>query len=180
MSVKKRAKRSTKAKAPKRAKRVKAKAAAPRKAIAARKPAKRRKKPRPAKAKAKTTTKKKVQAKKTQAKTAAPISRRDGSGHLNPRYKAELRALSRESNVKDDDRAFFNKARSTDDLAEELGEQAVETMNSGENEGEDVLDQTVPEEKGGPFVVTPAGTEFADGTDASNPKGATREPFPRT
>jgi hypothetical protein len=54
------------------------------------------------------------------------------------------------------------------------------TATSGEDEGEDVANQDVPEELGGPFVVTDADTEFAQGTDASNPRGAKREPFPRT
>ena len=36
------------------------------------------------------------------------------------------------------------------------------------------------EEIGGPFVETTAGQEFADEPDASNPPGATREPFPKT
>jgi hypothetical protein len=78
------------------------------------------------------------------------------------------------------DAAFIDRPHSKDDLAEELGEQAVETMTSGEDEGEDLADQDVPEERGGPFVVTTAGTEFAEGVDASNPRGAKREPFPTT
>ena len=43
-----------------------------------------------------------------------------------------------------------------------------------------MLDQVVPEEQGGPFVQTNAGQEFGYETDASNPKGAKREPFPTT
>jgi hypothetical protein len=56
----------------------------------------------------------------------------------------------------------------------------VEKMTSGEDEGEDVLDQRVSEEDGGPFVETSAKTEFGYDTDKSNPKGAKREPFPTT
>jgi hypothetical protein len=59
-----------------------------------------------------------------------------------------------------------------DDLAEELGEAFVMTATSGEQADEDIRDQEVPEERGGPFVVTPAGREFASGTDESNPADA--------
>jgi hypothetical protein len=40
--------------------------------------------------------------------------------------------------------------------------------------------QQVPEEDGGPFVVTRDEDELAGGTDESNPEDATREPFPTT
>jgi len=107
-----------------------------------------------------------------------PAPRRDGSGRLDPKYARDLRALSRENKGDDDDRAFFKTPRSGDDLAQELGEEAVETMTSGEAQGER-LDEVVEEERGGPFVKT-GGEEFAGGTDRSNPRDATREPFPRT
>ena len=80
----------------------------------------------------------------------------------------------------DDARAFLGRARSKDALSEQLGEEVVETATSGEDEGEDVFNQSVPEDAGGPFVETTGSTEFAHGTDASNIKGATREPFPKT
>jgi hypothetical protein len=108
------------------------------------------------------------------------VARRDGTGHLDPKYASELRSLSEESAEKDDNVAFFRKPRTGDDLAEQLGEEAVETATSGEDQGEDALNQDVPEERGGPFVETTASTEFAEGVDASNPKGARREPFPTT
>ena len=37
----------------------------------------------------------------------------------------------------------------------------------------------MPEELGGPFVETAASTEFAGGTDESNPEDASQEPLPR-
>ena len=77
--------------------------------------------------------------------------------------------------------AFLEVPRSPlDDFAEERGEEVVEKATSGEDEAEDALDQIVPEEQGGPFVETSGRTEFAHGTDESNIKGATREPFPKT
>ena len=88
--------------------------------------------------------------------------------------------MSRENNNHDDNRAFFKAPRTGDDLAEELGEEAVETMTSGEDQSDHLTGQEVEEERGGPFVRTRGDDEFADGTDRSNPVDATREPFPRT
>jgi hypothetical protein len=106
------------------------------------------------------------------------IRREDRPGHLNPRYVAQLREQSGEPER--GPRAFIDSPRSPkDDLAEELGEETVERATSGEDE-EEALEQVVPEEQGGPFVETNAAQEFAQGLDASNPRGAKREPFPRT
>jgi hypothetical protein len=107
-----------------------------------------------------------------------PIPRRDGAGHLDPKYAADLRRKSGKS--PDDGVAFLGGPRASDDLAESLGEQFVETATTGEDEGEEFLAQEVPEEVGGPFVPSTAGREFADGPDPSNPPGAKREPFPTT
>ena len=108
------------------------------------------------------------------------VSRRDATGHLDPKYAAELHALSREGEDHSTDRAFVEGTRSADGLAEELAEEFVESATSGEEEGEESLNEDVPEDTGGPFVQTTGGTEFADGTDASNPEEATREPFPKS
>jgi hypothetical protein len=107
-----------------------------------------------------------------------PIRRRDGSGHLDPKYAAKLRRLSGAPAPKEDN--FVDGSRSKDDLAEILAEQFVERATTGEEEAEEMLDQEVPEERGGPFVPSTAGAEFAEGTDPSNPKGSKREPFPTT
>jgi hypothetical protein len=108
----------------------------------------------------------------------APIRRRDGSGHIDAKYAKDLLEQSGVREARE--AAFVEGSHTKDDLAEELGEEAVETMTSGEDEGEDVADQDVPEDSGGPFVVTTGGTEFAGGVDASNPRNAKREPFPTT
>jgi hypothetical protein len=108
------------------------------------------------------------------------FKRNDRAGHLDPKHAESLRQKARESNPKDDDVAFVGGHKSRDGLAEELAEEAVEAMTSGEDKLTDDLAADVPEELGGPFVTTTSGTELADGTDASNPKGATREPFPKT
>jgi hypothetical protein len=180
--------------------RAKARKAAPKKkrVVAKAKPAKKvakaaSKKASPKKAAPKAVAAKKAAPKRAASKVAAkakpaakvkraapaPIKRRDGAGHLDPKYAQELRARSR-GKTKDDDRAFLAGARSADSLTEELGEEFVETITSGEDEGNEVRDQRVAEEVGGPFTLTNGNTEFAEGTDGSNPKTATREPFPRT
>jgi hypothetical protein len=75
---------------------------------------------------------------------------------------------------------FIERPRSKDSLAENFGEEFVQSATSGENQEEELLEREVSEEHGGPFVETTSGTEFAGGTDASNPKDAKREPFPTT
>ena len=123
---------------------------------------------------------KKTPAKKTAAKKSTPPAprREDRPGHFDPKYAASLRALS--GGTKDDDRAFVKGKHTGDDLAEELGEEAVVAMTTGEDGLSDDLQEPVDEELGGPFVGSSAGKEFAEGTDASNPVDADREPFPKT
>ena len=117
---------------------------------------------------------------KTPSRSApSPVRRRDGAGHLDSAYAADLLARTRQSKRQEPE-GFVRGHRSNDDLAENLGEEFLESATSGENREEELLDETVPEESGGPFVQSTAGAEFADGTDASNPKGSKREPFPTT
>jgi hypothetical protein len=146
-------------------------ATAKKKAVAA-KPA--RPKPRPA-------AKKRAARASTPAAKAAPLRRRDGAGHLDAKYAATLREKSREGRVRDSDEAFIGRSgHAKDELAEAMGESWVETATSGEDDNEEVFNQSVPEDDGGPFVPSTAGQEFAEGTDASNPKQSKREPFPKT
>ena len=147
--------------------------AAARKATPAKKTAAARKPKKPA---AKKTTAKKAAAKKP----AATMRREDRAGHMDPRYAAELHARSRSDRPPRGPDSFVDKPRTGDTLVEELGEEYVKSANSGEYEAEDSQNQDVSEEVGGPFVQTTGDQEFARGTDASNPKGSTREPFPRT
>ena len=111
------------------------------------------------------------------AKTSR-VDHRDGAGHLSPAYAASLyeRASLRAENTSE--RAFVRGTWSADPSAEGSGEEFVRTVTSGEDGGEGELDDVTMEERGGPFVETSAATEFAYGADASNPIGATREPFP--
>lgn len=111
----------------------------------------------------------------------APAHGFDGAGHMDPDHAKRLLELAREGKTTDNDaEAFLKKPRARDDLAEELGESAVTSMTSGEDQLSDERDAVTAEERGGPFVKTTAGTEFAEGTDESNIEEATREPFPTT
>jgi len=101
---------------------------------------------------------------------------RDGAGHLDPRVAADLEGFVKDE-APADDHAFLHASRSKEALAEQLGESFVAQITSG---GEEPVDEPVEEETGGPFVETTAKEEFATGTDRSNPKGASREPFPTT
>ena len=56
----------------------------------------------------------------------------------------------------------------------------MRTITGAEDDEDENLDQIVAEESGGPFIETTGAIEFARGTDASNPRDATREPFPKT
>jgi hypothetical protein len=112
------------------------------------------------------------------APTSAPLRREDRPGHFDPKYAASLRALG--SHAKDEDRAFVGGSRAGDDLAEELAEEAVVAMTTGEDNLRDDLEAETDDEQGGPFVTSTAREEYAGGTDASNPLSATREPFPKT
>jgi len=129
--------------------------------------------------KAKVKAKPKAKPATTPARTA--VARRDATGHLNPAYAADLRARSRESaDNHGNDNAFLRMPRAHDPLAEELGEEAVLTMTTGEDQSNRLQDMEVEEDRGGPFVTTSAREEFATGTDESNPSDAFREPFPTT
>jgi hypothetical protein len=66
-----------------------------------------------------------------------------------------------------------------DDLAESLAEDFLEAATRGEEVAEDVREQVVPEELGGPFLETSALEEFANDVDAANPSDASPEPLPR-
>ncbi|MFO0663742.1 MAG: hypothetical protein U0174_07315 [Polyangiaceae bacterium] len=111
-------------------------------------------------------------------KNKSAIRREDRAGHLDPKYVASLLARGAETRQRHDDRAFVTSS-TNDDLAEELGEEAVRAMTSGEDDMAEHRDAYVAEERGGPFVTSSATQEFADGVDESNPEDALREPFPR-
>lgn len=59
-----------------------------------------------------------------------------------------------------------------DGVSDELLEDFLRMATTGEDYGEELRNQEVPEDHGGPFVTTRASEELADGVDASNPEGA--------
>ncbi len=111
--------------------------------------------------------------------TRKPVKRRDATGHLDPRYAADLRLRSLEYAPRPEEAsAFVDKTRSRESLAELVGEEFVEAATTGEDVRLETHDRRTPEDEGGPFVVTRGRDEFARGSDESNPEDATREPFP--
>jgi hypothetical protein len=95
--------------------------------------------------------------------------------------------LSRRHEVEEDERVeregeagqVFVGPDTEDDEARQLGEEFVRSATSGEEAESEMEEEAQVEEQGGPFVITTAREEFAFGSDASNPPGAEREPFPR-
>lgn len=64
------------------------------------------------------------------------------------------------------------------DEAELLGEHFIASALAGEETLPDALDDVSEEEAGGPYLEVEGKREFAQDTDASNPRGASKEPFP--
>lgn len=84
-----------------------------------------------------------------------PDSRRDGSGHLDHAYAADLQELAQQS-VTLESKPFIGSPHTEDDLAEHLAEQAIETATSGEDHGLDTFDVDAPEDVMSPFRVVSA------------------------
>ena len=93
-------------------------------------------------------------------KKSPKIRRRDGAGHLDPEYQALLLAGSGGTS-REDEHAFLGRPWSTDPVAEERGGEFVVSVTTGQDDAQGLLDRTMPEEEGGPFVETSGRTEFA-------------------
>jgi hypothetical protein len=63
-------------------------------------------------------------------------------------------------------------------ITSELVEDYLRAATTGQEYAEDIRNQEVTEEIGGPFVPSTAGIECADDIDDSNPIDARREPVP--
>lgn len=74
--------------------------------------------------------------------------------------------------------SILKTAEGVDPLGEELGEAFVENLTGADDAATEHRAAETIAEQGGPFVITTGATEFAPGTDASNPPDALREPFP--
>ena len=82
----------------------------------------------------------------------------------------------------DDGNAFIpdpgdGPAHAPDELAEELAQEFLQAATSGEDAGTEARAVEVTEERGGPFVESTAGEEFA-WTRPPGRRHARREPFP--
>jgi hypothetical protein len=112
----------------------------------------------------------------------APPPQRDANCRSSPAHARRLLATARETHNDADDPesryAFLIDPRSSDSLAEGLGEAFIESATSGQGSATQRQNQVTTEEDGGPFLVTSALDEFAEGLDESNINDATREAFP--
>lgn len=88
------------------------------------------------------------------------LVRRDATGHMNPDYERDLLALSGRHGVAEPP-AFVNAPNTRDEFAEAFGEGAVLAMTTGADGEQQLFDQVVTEEWGGPFIVTPSRIELA-------------------
>jgi hypothetical protein len=137
-------------------------------------------------------TAKKVAKPRRAQRTAAPRRKLDAdqaelleSLKKNPHHR-RLPAARRHE-VEEDERVeregetgrVFVGSDTEDDEARQLGEEFVRSATSGEEAESEMEEEAQVEEQGGPFVITTAREEFGFGSDASNPPGAEREPFPR-
>ncbi len=77
--------------------------------------------------------------------------------------------------IRDPDGGAFHTSGSVD---EEMAEEFMRDVLTGEDASEDIRDQSLVEELGGPFVTSTTAEEFADDIDESNPVEATKEPVP--
>jgi hypothetical protein len=108
------------------------------------------------------------------------VTRSDaGSERRGAAVEPHARGRSDDGNAFIRDPSDGGPARTSDDLAENMAEDFVQAATSGEDASEDVLNEMVPEELGGPFIETSGEEEFAAGTDPSNPPDAEPEPLPR-
>jgi hypothetical protein len=65
-----------------------------------------------------------------------------------------------------------------DAMGTEMAQAFVENATGADDAYREHRDEQTVEELGGPFLITTGATEFAPGTDASNPIDALREAFP--
>lgn len=92
-----------------------------------------------------------------------------------PKKKATMRASAAREEAEAPAELDFSK---NDALAQQLGAEFVRDVTSGNHGVAEWRDEVTEEEKGGPFVITSAAVEMADGVDESNPIDAEPAPEP--
>lgn len=111
---------------------------------------------------------KKRRTKKTPARKVAVHSVRHAVAIDEPTARVESRISA----------VSLEQSDGVDAMGEELAEAYIENVTGADDAATEHRAETFIEEDGGPFVTTTGGVEFAEGTDASNPADATREPRP--
>lgn len=90
--------------------------------------------------------------------------------HSEPKQTRRIKKKARASAANDNTLAPQELVLgSKDALAEGLGQEYVKAATSGQDSTLEDMNAVTSEELGGPYLVTPASTEFADGTDKTNP-----------
>jgi hypothetical protein len=92
---------------------------------------------------------------------ARRVDHRNGAGHLDAMYEADLRVRAHDSAQNASERAFVSGTWSTDPAAEEAAEEFVRTVTSGEDGGAHALYEESPAEND--VLETNAGAEFLYG-----------------
>lgn len=65
-----------------------------------------------------------------------------------------------------------------DELAQELVDEFLRSVTSGDDAGEEMMDHETPDECGGPFLIRSGRSIFVRGSDESNPVDGSREALP--
>jgi hypothetical protein len=100
------------------------------------------------------------------------------TGHRKP-PKAKPRARPAPAAEPERRHELSEKTRDgVDAMGTELAQAWVENATGADDAFREHRDEQTVEELGGPFIITRGETEFASGTDASNPIDAEREAFP--
>jgi hypothetical protein len=118
-----------------------------------------------------------VKSRRSVAKPVKPVAKK--AKRLAPRERHVVESDETRERVGDADDKAFVGTDTTEDEAQELGEEFVRSVTSGEEAESEMEEEEATEEQGGPFVVTSASTEFGFGTDESNPADAEKAPFPQ-
>ena len=121
--------------------------------------------------------------KKPSVAVKVPASAKGGGGQKHARASKQIRHRAavdetRERASESPNALSIETPDGVDELGEELGETFVEGVTGSDDAAMEHRADGTQEDDGGPFVVTTGATEFAHGTDGSNPADAEREALP--
>jgi hypothetical protein len=115
----------------------------------------------------------------TSKKPAGSQVTRPAAHRLPPAQRHSVEADEPRERAGDAEEKAFVGTDTQEDEAQELGEEFVRSVTSGEEAESEMEEEEAVEEEGGPFVQTSARTEYGFGTDESNPPDAEKSPFPQ-